>query len=320
MRRQILTLGYCVLSAKSKAKTGYLCMITQGALRKFSMRSIFKNTIRHNAIQIVNKLMGKERPRYHVDWIVRQNKHMSKEKQLDRWYRLWRVIETATDFKRPVFENKRVAEIGCGPLLGLGPLAIFCGAKSFAYLEPSFQKEVLTSPIMEERYFFPVHQELVANFGPRMSYANFIKSLRTCEIFDFVPRQTDLVISNSVLEHVHVDEIKLLLEKIASSASDQAMFMHAVDFGCHGVKGAPNTFGDMYQLNERPDISKWGINGLRVRDLMEELELSNWDTVDKVIYRKSEFNPERVNNYWNKYTQEELSSRVVLFVGQKNSN
>ena len=67
----------------------------------------------------------------------------------------------------------------------------------------------------------------------------------------------------------------------------------------------------MYQLNERPDISKWGINGLRVRDLMEELELSNWDTVDKVIYRKSEFNPERVNNYWNKYTQEELSSRVV---------
>ena len=61
----------------------------------------------------------------------------------------------------------------------------------------------------------------------------------------------------------------------------------------------------MYQLNERPDISKWGINGLRVRDLMEELELSNWDTVDKVIYRKSEFNPElRVYNQPNIITSE----------------
>ena len=282
------------------------------------MRSIFKNSIRHNTSQLISRLMGKERRRYHVDWIVRQNKHISKEKQLDRWYRLWRVIESATDFKQPAFEEKRVAEIGCGPLLGWGPLAIFCGAKSFAYFEPSFQKEVLTSPIMEERYFFPVYQELVANFGPKMGYSNFIKNLRNCDVFDFLPNQTDLVISNSVLEHVRIDEIKPLLEKIASSASDRSMYMHAVDFGCHGVEGAPNTFGKMYQLNERPDISKWGINGLRVSDLAEELQSNNWDTVDQVTYRKSEFDPKMVNNYWTKYTHDELSSRVVLFVGQKN--
>jgi len=34
------------------------------------------------------------------------------------------------------FEGKRVVEIGCGPLAGFGPLAIFRGAVSFESAEP----------------------------------------------------------------------------------------------------------------------------------------------------------------------------------------
>ena len=36
------------------------------------------------------------------------------------------------------FEGKRVVEIGCGPLAGFGPLAIFLGARSFESAEPEW--------------------------------------------------------------------------------------------------------------------------------------------------------------------------------------
>jgi len=44
------------------------------------------------------------------------------------------------------FEGARVVEIGCGPLAGYGPLAIFCGASSFASAEPEWDADLFFSP------------------------------------------------------------------------------------------------------------------------------------------------------------------------------
>src|SRR3990170_2316185 len=43
------------------------------------------------------------------------------------------------------FESRRVVEIGCGPLAGFGPLAIFRGAASFESAEPEWDAELFAS-------------------------------------------------------------------------------------------------------------------------------------------------------------------------------
>ena len=43
------------------------------------------------------------------------------------------------------FNGKAVMEIGSGPLAGFGPLAIFCGAKSFESADPEWDTELFCS-------------------------------------------------------------------------------------------------------------------------------------------------------------------------------
>ena len=74
---------------------------------------------------------------YSVKSILSNKKYMNPSMLIDRWERYNRVIEKNLDINLPEIKNKDIFELGCGPLLGWGPILLFLGAKSFYFYEPN---------------------------------------------------------------------------------------------------------------------------------------------------------------------------------------
>src|SRR4051812_43825205 len=136
------------------------------------------------------------------------------------------------------FAERRVVEIGCGPLAGFGPLAIFCGAQAFESAEPEWDPALFASEVVAERYLRNFHADLVALFGPRMDFTGFRRALVERIIvhrsgFEAAPIHggVDIVLSQSCLEHVF--PLDATIDKLAAIQSPQTRFLHLVDFGNH---------------------------------------------------------------------------------------
>ena len=170
------------------------------------------------------------------------------------------------------FDSARVLEIGCGPLAGFGPLAIFCGAMSFASAEPEWDAGLFFSDAVRERYLRILHADLCALYGPRMDFDAFVAALRngiaihTCG-FEAAPIEgpVDIVLSQSCLEHVF--PLEATIAKLATVQSKQTRFLHLVDFGNHYPTGNP--FDGLYEDPPAVYIARRGkaINLLRTSDV-----------------------------------------------------
>jgi hypothetical protein len=170
------------------------------------------------------------------------------------------------------YEGKRVVEVGCGPLAGFGPLAVFRGAASFESAEPEWDPNLFFSEPVMERYLRVFHADLVALYGPRMDFTAFQNSLRTRMSihrsgFDRAPigGGVDVVLSQSCLEHVF--PLEATVEKLAAIQAPQARFLHLVDFGNHYPTGNP--FEGLYEQPPADYIARRGkaLNLLRVSDI-----------------------------------------------------
>lgn len=88
---------------------------------------------------------------------------MSRAVLIDRYERYLRVLKNNTDnFKEESldFKGKNVFELGCGPLLGWGPESIYKGANAYFYDEPFIRNDVIKSPLLKEKYFKQLFNEL----------------------------------------------------------------------------------------------------------------------------------------------------------------
>ena len=172
------------------------------------------------------------------------------------------------------FEGKRVVEIGCGPLAGFGPLAIFRGAASFESAEPEWDPGLLNDPGVVETYLRVFHADLVALYGPRMDFTTFRDALDTrlsihrCG-FEAAPIEgtVDIVLSQSVLEHVF--PLEDTVAKLAAIQTSRTRFLHLVDFGNHYPTASP--FEGLYEQPPAAYIRQRGnaINLLRAPDIAE---------------------------------------------------
>jgi methyltransferase family protein len=175
------------------------------------------------------------------------------------------------------FENKRVVEIGCGPLAGYGPLAIFCGAESFESADPEWDPGLFSSEEIADRYLRVLHADLSALYGLRMEFPAFRQNLaeriaihRTG--FEAAPLrgETDIVLSQSCLEHVF--PVEGTMKKLSAIQNARTRFLHLVDFGNHYPTGNP--FEGLYEQPPADYIARRGkaINLLRVSDITKLFE------------------------------------------------
>lgn len=169
-------------------------------------------------------------------------------------------------------EGRKVVEIGCGPLAGFGPLAVFCGATSFESAEPEWDPALFFSAEVRERYLRVFHADLCALYGPRMVFDAFASALEgrmrieRCG-FEAAPivGPVDVVLSQSCLEHVF--PLEATVAKLASIQNKSTRFLHLVDFGNHYPTGNP--FAGLYDQPPADYIARRGkaINLLRAPDV-----------------------------------------------------
>jgi len=219
------------------------------------------------------------------------------------------------------FEGRRVVEIGCGPLAGFGPLAIFRGAARFESAEPEWDPALLRDPAVVDTYLRVFHADLVALYGPRMDFATFREalderlSIHRCG-FEAAPIEgpVDIVLSQSVLEHVFpLDDT---LARLAQIQSPQTRFLHLVDLGNHYPTAGP--FDGLYEEAPEAYIARRGkaINLLRAPDIAQSFAAHGIAAALIPARVLPGGVPDRVAGWWReRYDDDALSTQLVLVAG-----
>ena len=222
------------------------------------------------------------------------------------------------------FAGRSVIEIGAGPALGWGPLAVFRGAARYVCVDPEGGLPVLDDPVLRTRYFLPLFRDLTAVYGERGSFDTFLAAIRDRVRVVAKPLlsadldgQFDIGLSNSCLEHVfQLDESMAYLRQHTSA---DFRFIHLVDFGNHRKAASP--FSGIYDRSPEAHWSSFGrgINLLRPGEVLDILQ-RQWPTRMVPLYPAPEGYDEPILPFWqDRHSREHLFLKVALFASAINS-
>jgi hypothetical protein len=219
------------------------------------------------------------------------------------------------------FENSRVIELGSGPVLGWGPLAVFLGCESYTCVDPFFNPNILDDPVFVNRYLLGLYKDLSALYGSRINFEDYVSSLKSRIIVkrshfleSDVEGPFDVVLSNSCLEHVF--PLKETIIHLRSVTTENCRFLHLVDFGNHISKEKP--FSDIYRIRPEEFLEKNGqsINLLRGPDMLRIFQEAGFQAALIPYYSQPEGHDETFDSYWTGlYSEETLFLKAGLIAG-----
>jgi hypothetical protein len=197
---------------------------------------------------------GEEDFRYDLQSILGNAIHIDGRRVVDRFLRYERVLQVKSSWTPLDFEGKRVLEIGSGPLLGAGPIAVYLGATEYVCIEPRYQPEVLESNEVWTRFFLPLYQQLDVLFERGISFEEFTGRIRSRIQTDAVAiedctragNQMDVVYSNGVLQHIA--DLERAVDLIKQVSHAQTRQFHVVNFTDH-VSPPDDPFREIYSLD-----------------------------------------------------------------------
>ena len=285
-------------------------------------KALINRSPRENFLTVLKKLKRQSTSLvYHEKYVLASSKHMDSAKLIDRLFRYQRVIGNAICWDYIDFRDKKVIEIGSGPLLGWGPIAIFLGCERYVCVEPDFNESLLRSESVWKRYFLYVHSQLKAIYGEIMSYDEFKMSImEKVDIyttkFQYIPLNAgfcDIMLSNSVLEHiVNVEE---LFSRMALVCSEKCIHLHAIDFGNH--RSTDDPFEGVYNYSRdeyRKRYPNSQLNLLKPSEFVDMFRRVGIKTQIVVYHKWREIPHGEVVPYWRKYSKEDLSTLVAFVV------
>lgn len=272
------------------------------------------------AVYIIrNKIVPYDRPP--VERMLHSHKAMRSHKIFDFLNRYETILERASDWQRLEYADKTVLEIGCGPLLGFLPLAIFRGARHCVAIEPGFNADALMDARIEAKYFKNLWSDLRNLFGEKMGFAEFMRRVRAIEVHDTGITDAnvgeaafDVFLSNSCLEHVHpFDES---MNRLGELAAPDARFLHLVNFGNHAGTSYP--FKGMYTREPEAWFSANGrdLNLKRASDVQKALEDAGFATDAYTMTAVPELLQKPIPWWTGQYSEEDLLKRVVIYHGR----
>ena len=249
--------------------------------------------------------------RYSFDSVSTSSKHVDPAKVIDRLLRYQRCLGEEISF-----ENKVVLEIGAGPLLGWALSGLALGAKKYIVLEPAMDLGLIAT----FKNYFKQHRRYVTQaLGSIDGIDELIADGRieivtgnagNTGLFD---SSVDLVISNSVLEHIpDLSELSTELDRIVTDDAEQ---WHFVDLKDH--RGSEDPFVNLYSRD--PDdlrrLYRWrglNINMLRAPDIIGTFS-TNFETEATTLLGDAGYSSIRnAHPYWiSRYSPEELGTEVM---------
>ena len=257
-----------------------------------------------------------------LDDLLESPKHMRPQRFYDFLSRYEAILARSTGWAPLEFENRNVLEIGCGPLMGWGPLAVFLGCRRYLGIEPQFDRRILEDEVFVRRYFLPMFKDLTAIYGHRYDFDQFLEALETQtdltgkHLVDLDGDSTfDVVLSNSCLEHVTPFEESIARLKEVSAPGSR--FLHLVDFGNH--RPTPSPFSDLYEVKPDRYFATYGqhINLLRPPDIVEAFCRNGFDAHLEPYYAAHEGYDGDISAYWlEHYRREDLFLKTGLVHGE----
>ena len=167
-------------------------------------------------------------------------KHNAPTLVVDRLLRYQRALGHDIDFG-----DKRVLELGAGPVLGWALAGLALGAQRYIVLDPSFNPDVIEAVAP---YFNDQRRWLALAFGGVDGPAQLLNDGRLEVVraagarSGLAKASVDLVLSNSVIEHVlDLDE---LVDELLRVSAPGAVQYHFVDFSDHRAQA--DRFGGLY--------------------------------------------------------------------------
>ena len=254
---------------------------------------------------------GKPYFAYRRRQVAGNSKYNDPARLIDRLLRYQKIMG-----KEIPFAGRTVLEIGAGPDLGWVFCALALGAERYYVLEPSFDPSLLVdlSAYLKEHHRY-VHRV----FGPVSVLEDMLGSGRV-NILKNDASQTgltdgaiDLIISNSVLEHIHnLDDVVKELQRISHPGCIQ---YHFVDMTDHYKRDDP--FSHLYPFH--PDylrrlFARRGlpINLLRASDL-EAIFSRYFKVRETVFFENGSCTSVRDSHNWwkERYSTDELAIEML---------
>jgi SAM-dependent methyltransferase len=268
---------------------------------------------------------GEEDFRYDLQTILAKPFHMDARRVIDRFLRYERVLQVKSAWTPLDFDGKRVLEIGCGPLLGAGPIAVYLGAAEYVCIEPRYQPDVLESDVLQTRFFLPFYQQLDALFNRGLSFREFVHRIRSrirpeavkIEDYKHDGERMDIVFSNGVLNHV--GDIDRAIDMIRQQSHASTRQFHVVNFTDH-VSAPDDPFRHIYRLDPSAYFEQDSLLNLKRPSEIGSLFRKAGIPVTKVPYiSDTSAIPGEIAPYWSRFDASDLAVQIAFFVNDTTS-
>lgn len=280
------------------------------------LRRLWASSPEQNARSVARRLGLISGP--DVQELLRSGKHARPQRPYDYLSRYEAILQRAIGWQPLEFRGRAVLEVGCGPLLGFAPLAVFLGCRSFVGIEPDAEPSTLHDPRIREKYLLKLFKDLTGIYGAGPSFPEFlsnlesrvslrrefVESVRADELFD-------IVLSNSTLEHLV--PLEPSIRRILQLQAPGARFLHLVDFGNH--RETRNPFAGMYVVEpgEYRRRHGSGINLARASDVRAAFASCGAEVAVVPYYSFREFYDDRPLAWWSdRYAEEELFLKAAV--------
>jgi hypothetical protein len=245
---------------------------------------------------------------------------MDARKPVDRFLRYERVLHTRGRWAPLEFDQRSILEIGTGPMLGWGPLAVYLGAQEYVCVEPRFRREVLDCDEVWVRFFLPLHQQLEAIFNRQVAYEDFTQRIRSriqvhacnLEACRIPENSADLVISIGSLQHiVDIDDA---VRQISSASRPGARQFHVVNFTDH-MSPPDDPFHEIYRLTPAEYFKRDSLLNLkRPSDMLACFRKAGMSPVLVPYYVDPNIESRRIADYWKRYEMSDLAIQIAFLV------
>lgn len=257
---------------------------------------------------------------YELESVLGHPVHMDARRVVDRYLRYERVLQAKSDWIPVDFDGKRVLEIGSGPLLGVGPIAVYLGSTEYICVEPNLQPEVLQSDVVQTRFFLPFFQQLDALFDRGISFDEFLDRLHSMIVIDTLPIEdctrtsepVDVVFSNGVLQHIgDLDRAMDTIQQLSHASTRQ---FHVVNFTDH-VSPPDDPFHEIYRLDPMEYFEHDSLLNLKrpseINDMFREAGIP----VIMVPYIADQLaDSGTMAAYWSRFDTPDLAVQIAFFV------
>jgi hypothetical protein len=263
---------------------------------------------------------GEEDFRYDLQTILAQSFHMDARRVIDRLLRYDRVLQAKSTWTPLDFDGKRFLEIGCGPLLGIGPIAVYLGATEYECVEPRYQPDVLESDVVWTRFFLPFYQQLDALFDCGLSFDEFVNRVRSriritavaIEDYTRAGDPVDVVFSNGVLQHIgDINSAVALIRQMSHASTRQ---YHVVNFTDH-VSPPDDPFREIYRLDPAEYFEHDALLNLKRPSEIIGLFSDAGIPVSMVPYIADQSAVScEIAPYWSRFDKSDLAVQIAFFV------